>query len=43
MLNLPIPGMAQVFIVWAVGVAVMLPITSAYRSLRKRYSILRYL
>jgi hypothetical protein len=42
-LNLPIPGMALVFIVWVVGLVVMLPITSAYRSLRKRHSILRYL
>jgi uncharacterized membrane protein len=42
-LDLPIPGMVLVFIVWVVGLVVMLPITSAYRTLRKRHSILRYL
>jgi hypothetical protein len=42
-LDLPLPGMALVFLVWVFGLVVMLPITSAYRTLRKRYSILRYL
>ena len=40
---LPLPGMAQVFLFWGLGLAIMLPIASAYRSLRKRYRILRYL
>jgi len=42
-LQLPLPGMAQVFLVWMVGLAIMLPLASTYRSLRKRYRILRYL
>lgn len=42
-LELPLPGMAVLFAVWILGLVIMYPITYYYRSLRKRYSILRYL
>lgn len=42
-LPLSLPGMVQVFITWGAGLILMLPIASVYRSLRKRYRLLRYL
>ncbi len=42
-LKLPVPGMALLFAVWIVGLIILLPINLFYRSLRKRFKILRYL
>lgn len=42
-LQLPLPGILLLLVVWVAGLGVMLPISSFYRKLRKRYPILRYL
>ena len=44
-LHLPGPGMAHTYLAWLVGLAFLIPLTRAYRTLRRRYprSILRYL
>jgi hypothetical protein len=44
-LDLPIPSMIRTFVVWPVGVMMLVPLAQGYRSLRQRYpnSLLRYL
>lgn len=42
---LPIPGLIRGYIVWVVGLALLIPLSIAYRKVRKKYpkSILQYL
>ncbi len=44
-LDLPIPSMVRTFMVWPVGLIMLVPLAQGYRSLRQRYpnSLLRYL
>ena len=44
-LDLPIPSMVKTYVVWLIGLAILIPIAQSYRSLRKQYpnSLLRYL
>ena len=44
-LNLPGPLIARTYLVWLIGLGVLVPLTQAYRTLRRRYpqSVLRYL
>lgn len=43
--GLPVPGMVRTYLVWAAGLAILIPLSHGYRLLRKRYpnSPLRYL